>query len=203
MNVAQPVSERLLEMLARNKGRAVHVNELLGLGNRPRIAKALSRLVTKGEIRRLGKGFYEYPRQSALLGGPALQSPDALVQAWAKKNKMRIIPTGAYAANLLGLSTQVPAKIVYCTNGKTKTVKLGPYTIRMMHRGPKTMDVQGGFFPLLLQALRYLGKKDVDEVMIKRIRTLLRPGYRKEIKAGFDYSPVWIKQVLVEILKKD
>jgi len=138
----------------------VPTRDLLDLGTRPAVDQALSRLVQQGIIRRVRRGLYDLPRMGRLLKQPVVASPDELVHAWAKNNGLRVVPSGAYAANLLGLSTQVPAKIVYYTNGRTQTLQLGPYTIRLLNRGPKTMDVRGRVAPLVLQALRYLGSND-------------------------------------------
>ena len=102
-----------------------------------------------------------------------MQSPDELVQAWARKNGLRVVPSGAHAANLLGLSTQVPAKIVYYTNGRTRMLRLGPYSVKLLNRGPKTMDVGGRIAPLVFQALRHLGRGGVTPEVINRLRSAL------------------------------
>jgi hypothetical protein len=110
--------------------------------------------------------------------------------------------SGAYAANLLGLSTQVPAKIVYYTNGRTKTLTLGPYSIRLLNRGPKTMDVPGRVSALVLQALRYLGKDGVTPEMIARLRTMLHKQDKAELAQALFQAPAWMKPVLQQIIDK-
>jgi hypothetical protein len=138
----------------------------------------------------------------ALLKRPAVPSPDELAQAWAKKNGLRLMPSGAYAANLLGLSTQVPAKIIYYTNGRTKTLTLGPYSIRLLNRGPKTMDVQGRVSALVLQALRYVGKDGVTADMVARLRRVLSKRDRAELAQTLSQAPAWMKPVLQQIIDK-
>lgn len=158
MKVAYPIARKLLARLESSAGAVVSVKDLTELGSRAAVDQALSRLVREGRILRVRRGLYAWPRTSALLKRPAVPSPDELAQAWAKKNGLRLVPSGAYAANLLGLTTQVPARITYYTNGRTKTLILGPYSIRLLNRGPKTMDVEGRASALVLQALRYVGK---------------------------------------------
>ncbi len=124
------------------------------------------------------RGIYELPWVGKLLNEPMVQSPDDLVQAWARKNGLRVVPSGAHAANSLGLSTQVPAKIVYYTNGRTRGLKLGPYSVKLLNRGPKTMDVGGRMAPLVFQALRHLGRGGVTPEVIDRLRLAVSPRTR-------------------------
>lgn len=139
------------------------------------------------------------PRRGKLLKQPVAASPDELVRAWARKNSLRVVPSGAYAANLLGLSTQVPAKLIYYTNGRTKTLKLGPYTVRLLNRGPKTMDVRGQMAPLVLEALRYLGPSGATPVVICRLRSTLSPKDKAELQRNLNYASAWMKPVIQEI----
>jgi hypothetical protein len=138
-----------------------------------------------------------------LLKRPAVPSPDELAQAWAKKNGLRLVPSGAYAANLLGLTTQVPARITYYTNGRTKTLTLGPYSIRLLNRGPKTMDVEGRVGALVLQALRYIGKGGVTPEKIARLRVALHKRDRAELALALSHAPAWMKPALHQIIAKE
>jgi hypothetical protein len=203
MKVAHPISDQLIRTLKATPGTAMSIASLLDLGPRQRVEKSLSRLVQEGTIKRIGRGLYEWPRASTIVPGPAQHSPDELVRAWARKNGLRVVPSGAYAANVLGLSTQVPAKLVYYTNGRTKTINLGPYTVRLLNRGPKTMDVGGEFLPLLLQALRFLGKRGVTPETIVRLRAILTPEGRREIPPNLRFASAWVKPVLAQIAQKE
>lgn len=203
MKVSHPIASKLLTRLKSSAGTIVSVKDLLDLGPRAAVDQALSRLVREGQIQRVRRGLYAWPRTSALLKRPAMPSPDELAQAWAKKNGLRLVPSGAYAANLLGLTTQVPAKITYYTNGRTKTLTLGPYSIRLLNRGPKTMDVEGRGSALVLQALRYLGKDSVTPEKIARLRGMLRKKDRAELKLALSHAPAWMKPVLHQIIDKE
>ena len=202
MNVKHPIAEKILRRLKSKEGSPVPTRDLLDLGPRSAVDQALSRLVRQRTIRRVRRGLYELPRIGRLLNQPVVASPDELVHAWARNNGLRVVPSGAYAANLLGLSTQVPAKIVYYTNGRTQTLKLGPYTVRLLNRGPKTMDIHGQMAPLVLQALRYLGLSGVTPEVVHRLRSALSPKDKAELQRSRRYVAAWMKPAIEEIASK-
>lgn len=196
------VKKVFMKMKAAN-GNPVTTSDLLGLGSRAAVDQALSRLVRQGAIRRIRRGVYEIPRMGKLLNQPLMPSPEALVQAWARQNGLRVVPSGAYAANLLGLSTQVPAKITYYTNGRTQTLMLGSYTVRFINRGPKTMDVRGRVAPLVLQALRHLGRQGVTSETIRRLRSALTAKDKAELQSNRRCAVAWMKPVIEAIANEE
>jgi hypothetical protein len=200
MNVSNPIADKVFERLHSANGQILSVADFLDLGPRPAVDQALSRLARQGKISRVRRGLYALPQTSSLLNRPMTQSTDALAQAWARKNGLRIVPSGAYAANLLGLTTQVPTKITYYTNGRTKTIKLGQHSIKLLNRGPKTMEVQGKTSPLVLQALRHFGKGKVTPAMISRLRSLLNEKEKTELKANRHHAPAWMEPGLKQIV---
>ena len=199
MNVLNPIADKVLDKFQSANGQIFSVADFLDLGPRPTVDQALSRLARQGKINRVRRGLFELSRIGKLLNRPITQSPDALARAWARKNGLRIVPSGAYAANLLGLSTQVPAKITYYINGRTKTIKLGQHTIKLLNRGPKTMEVQGKASPLVFQALSYFGKEGVTQRMISRLRSLLTAKDKAELKANLHHAPAWLQTVVKQI----
>ena len=203
MNVAHPIAEKILARLGSRQGASVPARDFLDLGERTAVDQALSRLVRQGAIRRVRRGLYELPRIGKLLNEPMVQSPDGLVQAWARKNGLRVVPSGAHAANLLGLSTQVPAKIVYYTNGRTRTLKLGPYSVKLLNRGPKTMDVGGQMPPLVFQALRHMGRGGVTSEVIDRLRLALSRKDKAELKDNIGYVAAWMIPVIEQVAGKE
>jgi hypothetical protein len=136
---------------------------------------------------------------SELLKQPMTPSPDAMVRAWARKNGLRVVPSGAQAANLLGLSTQVPAKLVYYTNGRTRTLRFGPFTVQLRNRGPRTMELRGRMSPLVFQALRYLGLHGVPPAVATRLRSTLSPKDKAELRRNRRYAPAWMEPIIEAI----
>jgi hypothetical protein len=203
MNTANSVVDKVVARIKSLDGAAASTADLLDLGSRSAVDQALSRLVRKRTVQRVGRGLYAWPRLSVLMKAPITPSPDDLTRAWARSNGLRIVPHGAYAANLLGLSTQVPAKYVYYTNGRTQTIHLGGFPIRLLNRGPKTMDVSGPLAPLIFQALRYLGKEGITPTVIRRLRAVLKPGDKADLKRNSRYAAAWMKPVLDAIAQED
>lgn len=118
---------------------------------------ALSRLSKEGCIERASKGVYFAPKSDPLLGAlhPSLEE---IAKAIADKEQIKIRPTGAYALNKLGLSTQVPMKVVYLTNGHPRKFKMGKGSITFRQTTPKVMSVENDLIFLAIQALQELGK---------------------------------------------
>src|SRR5271165_1357432 len=122
----QSVDSHILARINRMKRGSVFVPaDFLDLGSREAVDLALHRFARKGTIRRLARGLYDFPTEHPVLG---LLSPsaDAVAYTLAGRDRTRLQPAGAYAANLLGLSEQVPAKAVFLTDGPSRTVKIGP-----------------------------------------------------------------------------
>ena len=132
----------------------------MDLGSREAVDLALHRLAKKGILRRLARGVYDFPEQHPVLG---LLSPsaDTIAAALAGRDHTRLQPAGAYAANALGLSEQVPAKAVFLTDGPSRTVKIGPMTIQLRQTTPRNMAAAGRLSGLVIQAFRELGKEHV------------------------------------------
>jgi len=201
VNVAHPIAEKILARLGSRQGAAVPAQDVLG--ERSAVDQALSRLVRQGAIRRVRRGLYELPRIGKLLNEPIVQSPDDLVQTGARMNGLRVVPSGAHAANRLGLSTQVPANIVYYTNGRTRMLRLGPYSITLLNRGPKTMDVGGRVAPLVFSALRQLGRSGATRDAIHRLRLVLSRKDGMELKDNLRCATAWMIPVIEQIVGEE
>ena len=114
----------------------------VALGSRAAIDKALQRMVAKGLIRRLSRGLYDKLRHDDLFG-TLWPSIDAVVKAIAGTHRIRTQPIGVYAANLLGMSEQVPAKVILLTDGPSRTVRVGPSQITLRRTTPRQMAAAG------------------------------------------------------------
>ncbi len=186
----------------RGRGFAFSGKDFLRVGNRASVDKALSVLAQEGSIRRVSRGIYDYPRFNKLLGGELSPSYDQVVQAIARKNGFQIEASGAWAANLLGLSTQVPAKIVYLTDGLPRTIEVGKQQIEFRHVEPKALVRGRKTSGLVVQALRHLGKERVDSEVIEKIRTRLRGQDRKALLKDTRYTIDWVYEHVKEIARR-
>lgn len=162
------------------------------------VRSALSRLERDKMIRRLAQGLYEYPRVHAELGVLPPQV-DQIAKAIAEKNGLRIQPSGAYAANLVGLSEQVPGRIVFLTNGPAKKLKIGKLEIVFRTAREKTLHATGKV-GLVIQALRNLGQASIDEVARARVKRFLSGTSPLELKKNLKYAPRWIRDLVVDLM---
>lgn len=166
-----------------------------GIGSRAAIDKALQRLVARGDLRRLSRGLYDKPRQDPLLG-TLWPSIDAVVAALTGKDKLRLQPTGAYAANLLGLSDQVPARVEFLTDGTSRTVKAGPMQIVLKRTTPRQMAAAGRTSGLVIQALRSLGAEHLTPQQIGKLRRAIPASQRRALLDDLTLAPGWLQPTL-------
>ncbi|VAW19618.1 hypothetical protein MNBD_BACTEROID05-146 [hydrothermal vent metagenome] len=170
------------------------------LGNRNAIKQVLARLTDSGKIRRLSRGLYDYPKKHPKLGELSA-SYDDIAKALAGKEALRIQPFGAYAANLLGLTEQVPAKIVFLTDGASRTILVGNKTIVLKKTSPKNMVTANRISGKVIQALRYLGKEYIDERAMERLNQVLRDKDKKQLIRDIQYAPDWIGNIFRKLAK--
>ena len=180
------------------RGAVFTPNDFLDLGGRDAVDKALSRLTARGVIRRLARGLYEYPREHPELG---TLSPDLekVAKALAGKHRIRLQPAGAYAANLLGLSEQVPAKIVFLTDGPSRTVKIGRQEIHLRRTTPRNMAAAGRLSGLLMQAFRSLGQQHITPQRLTRLKQTLPAKERKQLIKDLPLAPTWMHPFFREL----
>jgi hypothetical protein len=173
-------------------------NGFLDLGKRDAVDKALSRLAACGTIRRLARGLYEYPREHPELG---MLSPDIekVAKALAGKDRIRLQPSGAYATNLLGLSEQVPARVVFLTDGPSRTVKIGRQEIQLRRTTPRNMAAAGRLSGLLMQALRHLGKEHITPARVEHLKRTLPTRERQQLLKDLRLAPGWMHPLFREL----
>ena len=172
------------------------------LGPRASIDKALQRLVARGELRRLSRGLYDKPRHDELLG-TLWPSVNAVVKAVAGKDRLRTQPAGVYAANMLGLSEQVPAKVVLLTDGISRTVQAGPMRISLKRTTPRQMAAAGRLSGLMIQAFKSLGAPHITPERIDRLRKTIPAQERAKLALDLALAPAWMRPLLRAIALDD
>src|SRR5271166_2642605 len=169
----QSIDSRILARIHwLGRGSVFVPGDFLNLGSREAVDLALHRLARKGTIRRLARGVYDFPKDHPVLGLLA-PSAEAIAHALAGRDRTRLQPAGAYAANLLGLSEQVPAKAVFLTDGPSRTVKIDQTTIQLRPTTPRNMEAADRLSGLLIQALRELGEEHITPARIAHLRRIL------------------------------
>lgn len=183
---------------AKRRGWVFTPKDFLDMGSRAAVDQVLSRLVKKDKIRRLDRGLYDFPKQHATLG---VLSPnvDSIAQALATQYGDIAFPSGAMAANLLGLSTQVPAKPTYMTNGISRTKNVAGRIIIFKHARVPLMRRFPDRINYLLQALSYLGKDSIDNDVIQRCAKRLDLRDVNSLSQAAPQVPGWLADILQKI----
>jgi len=185
------------------RGRVFIPKDFLDLGSRDAADQALSRLARLGAIQRLGRGLYLYPRKerSAVVVAPADQ--DEIAAALGRQTGSQVIPSGAMAANRLGLTRQIPAVPLYLTDGRTRRVTIGGMVFQLRHAAPKDLPAASRTSSMVFQALRYIGRESVDERVIARIRRVITSEQRAELLRDASYTTDWISAAVRQIARDE
>jgi hypothetical protein len=195
-------SQVLATILKRGPGTVFVPADFLDLGSREAIDVVLHRLARKGTIRRLARGLYDLPKEHPVLG-PLSPSAETVAQALARRDRTRLQLAGASAANALGLSEQVPAKVVFLTDGPTRLVKVGTMTIQLRRTTPKNMAAAGRLSGLVIQALRELGKEHVTTARLQHLKQTLPVEKRRELMADLKLAPAWMHPFIRELAEEE
>src|SRR5580700_7079005 len=170
----QTARTRILARIERfGPGKTFTAKDFLDIASRGMADVTLASVARDGKIRRIRRGLYDVPKRNAALGGTLSPDVDEAARALARRYRWKIVPEGAWAANLLGLSTQVPARIVYLSDGPASKIQVGRRTIHFKHARPQALAGSNGTPGLVVQALRYLGKQAVNRRLILRLRRML------------------------------
>jgi hypothetical protein len=199
----QTMRDQIVARIERlGEGKAFSAKDFLDIASRTTIDVTLAELTLDGTIRRVRRGLYDMPRFNPSLGGKLSPDIDEAARAIARKQKWKIVPEGAWAANLLGLSTQVPAKIIYLTDGPNNDVPIGRRSIHFKHARPKALAGLEGKFALVVQALRHLGKEGVGPREIAMLRSTLSPAEKRKLVKDTRFGVDWIYEVAKRIAEK-
>lgn len=191
------ITNQIMSRIKRKKpGWVFTPRDFLDVGSRAAVDQVLSRLVKQGMVRRLDRGIYHYPKQSKLLGALS-PTPDNIARALAPGDK--IFPSGAMAANLMRLSTQVPIKLAYLTNATDRTRRVAGQTIQLKRARVAWLDNIPDHANLTLQALSYLGRKSVDDQIISRCADMLTDKDLNSLHQALDRIPSWMADTIHKI----
>lgn len=139
--------------------------------------------------------MYLYPKHHPVLGvlAPPVEEVAKLI---AERDHIRLQPSGAYAANLLGLSEQVPAKAVFLTDGASRNLEIGGMRIELRRTTPKNMAAAGRLSGLVTQALRHLGKEHVTQEQLAHLKSTLPASARQALIKDIGLAPAWMQPLL-------
>lgn len=185
---------------SKSKGSLVMPVDYASYGSTESVRKALDRLEDKKVIVRVAHGIYVRPKISKLIG-PLIPAAEEVAEAIAKRDRIRTVPTGSYALNALGLSTQIPMNIVLLTDGSPREIKVGKRKIKFKKTTPKNLLAKGKISRLVIQALKEIGNGKVTEQEEQKIINLLQKEEEKDLKHDIKLAPVWIQKIMKKGLK--
>ena len=188
---------------SRGRGWAFSQHDFARLGTRESIDIALHRLHRKGLIRRVIRGIYDYPRASELLGRQLGPDLDQVAQGLARKFGWQIQASGIAAQNVLGLSTQVPAKLVYLSDGPDRRYNIGKTTLEFKHTALKETGFKLRESSLIVHALKSLTRERITSEVLAKIRSWLAPDLRAKVLSDTQTATGWIYAAIREICRED
>lgn len=197
----QSIDDKILSNIKkRGRGTIFFANDMVQYGQRQSVLKALERMAAAGTILRVARGIYCYPKIDKELGlGILYPSLDEIAQAVAKRDKARIAPTGVYALNVLGLSTQVQMNVVYLTDGTARRLKVGNGKgILFKHTAPKNLAFKSKTAMYITSALKELGQSGVTQEHKAKIKELLQEEEKKNVLSDAALIPSWIMDIIKE-----
>lgn len=187
------------QIAALPKGELLLPVDFQELGSSEAVRLSLFRLEKKDFIVRVAQGIYVRPKESSLIG-KLTPSAEEVAEAIAKRDRIRTVPTGSYALNALGLSTQVPMNIVLLTDGSPREIKVGKRTIKFKKITPKNLLAKGRISRLVIQALKEIGNGKITAEEEQKILGLLRKEEVNNLKHDITLAPVWIQKIMKKAL---
>ena len=200
---------RLLARIGSNPDEVWTPSDFADLGGRAAIDKTLQRLATAGELRRIDRGLYDRPHQNELTGHPTVPDYRAVIRAVTRRDQARTLVDGMTAANDLGLTTAVPARIEVLVDARLKPIKLGNQDIHFKFAAPSRLYWADRPAMQLVQALHWIQDMLTQDSERQRVQTVLRrlladpqhgKAIRDDLRAGLSALPIWMQEFLRGLL---
>ena len=198
----QSIDDKVLSKVRKcGRGTIFSSADFTNLGEPKSVLKALERMANAETIIRVARGIYCYPKIEKTLGlGAIYPTFEEIAQYIAKRDKARIVPTGNYALNVLGLSTQVPANVVFLTDGSPRSITLkSGRGIKFVKTAPKNLAFKNRLAMLLTFALKEIGEGNVTKEQKLHIAKLLKNEEKETIEKDYSIMPNWIQLLISKL----
>ncbi len=196
--MASTTASVLKRIRVHGRGWVFTPSDFRDLGTNAAVTQALSRLSQEQTIRRLARGLYDYARVHEKLGTLA-PNPDQVAEALAASTGSRVQVSGARALNLLGLSTQVPAQLVYLTDGPARRVRIGNQVVQLKHARPSRFPGAGTPAGLAIQAMRSVGPTINKEAVVRQLSRTLSDADKAQLVKLRKYAPSWSHDIIQQL----
>lgn len=175
------------------------ISDYADLGAAETIRKILHEATISGVLEKAGHGIYIKPKISRF--GKVPVPLEKIAREIAARDKCQILPTGSTAANLIGLSTQVPMNLSYITTGSTRAIKIGDRKISFRHASPKNFAAKGSVIPLLIQGIKEIGAENISEVEYEAIRLFIDKQQDPYLQEDLQLAPAWIQRIIKKLMQ--
>lgn len=173
------------------RGEPFTAKMLLKFGSRANVDQVLSRMTKMETIIRVTRGIYVRPEKSRYVG-TVLPEPEKIIETIAETTGSTIQIHGAEAARRLQLSTQAPTQVVFYTSGTSRQLKIGHLQIQLKHASPSKLVSPGTTVGLVISALRYLGKTQVNANIIQKVKNRISSKEFAQVKEAIPTMPSWM-----------
>lgn len=183
------------------KGELFFTEDFLQYGSAKAVSKALERMAAGQAITRVARGIYSRLEIDPLIGS-VKPDTEAIAKAISRRDRARLIPTGAAALHAMGLTTQIPLNVVYLTDGSARKISSGRRTITFRKTTPKNLSAKGKISGLAIQAMKELGK---DQITTREASEIIKQLTREEprrLEHDIRLAPEWIRVIMRNALKK-
>lgn len=168
-----------------------------GIASPETIRKVFYQAVLKGVLERVGQGIYAKPKDTRF--GRVPVPLELIAQEMADRDKCRILPTGSTAANIIGLSTQVPMNLSYITSGSTRTIEIGKRKLSFRHASPKNFASKGIVVPILIQGMREIGEQNLTESHFAALKNFIDKSPHQDFDNDLLLAPRWIQKIIKQL----
>lgn len=199
--MAESVENKLKKAITNYKtGKIFFPYNFSKFGSSTAVRQALNRLEDDEFLLRLAHGIYLYPKRHTKFG-ILYPNIEEIAIAIAKRDKARIIPTGIYALNKLGLSTQVPMNVVFLTDGSSRSIKINNGSIKFKKASPKLLSVKSDKVILIIQALKELGQENINSKVKERIKQIVLTVDKDIVTHDIKLAPQWITEIIKKLIE--
>jgi hypothetical protein len=189
------------EIRRKRRARIYFASDFVAFGSQEAVKKSLFRLEKSGFLVRLAHGIYLYPNIDKKYGiGILYPTAEDIAKEIAVRDKARIVPTGIYALNALGLTTQVPVNVVFLTDGAPRKIKIYNQKIVFKHVTPKNLAFRSKVLMLVVAAIKEIGKGKLSESELEKIKSVLLHETRENILLDLELAPAWIRKIILSII---
>lgn len=175
------------------------ISDYTGLGSAETIRKILHESIISGVLEKAGHGIYVKPKVSRF--GKVPVPLEKIAREIAARDKCEILPTGSAAANLIGLSTQVPMNLSYITTGSTRTIKIGDRKITFRHASPRNFAAKGRVIPLLIQGIKEIGEANMSGAEYEAISQFIDRQKDPYLQEDLPLAPAWIQRIIKKLMQ--